>query len=217
MSEFDKLVMMLDDAKIPYERHDSNFFSAHDMQRIKYPSGENQVCSCVFGYGSYGYERDLLEIMGLLTPEEKECDDVAGYLTADDVFNRINRHYLESQSNEEQRMTCKYCIHTGLCYKENDYNSFPDRCGDFISDKTLEEKPTGEWIPIEKEDDLIDHYWYLVVHEDYKTPIKAKYHSDVPHFTFSANGKEHASYIFEGKITHYMDLPELPKEVENDS
>lgn len=77
-------------------------------------------------------------------------------------------------------------------------------------------RPQGEWIPIEKEDDLIDHYWYLVAHEDYKTPIKAKYHSDVPHFTFSANGEEHASYIFEGKITHYMDLPELPKEAENE-
>lgn len=81
--------------------------------------------------------------------------------------------------------------------------------------KVLSERPQGEWIPIEKEDNLIDHYWYLVAHEDYKTPIKAKYHSDVPHFTFSANGKEHASYIFEGKITHYMDLPELPKEAEN--
>lgn len=30
-------------------------------------------------------------------------------------------------------MTCKDCIHSGLCYKENDYDNFPDRCGDFIS------------------------------------------------------------------------------------
>lgn len=43
-------------------------------------------------------------------------------------------------------MTCKDCIHSGLCYKENDFNNFPDRCGDFISDKVLEDRPQGEWI-----------------------------------------------------------------------
>ena len=43
-------------------------------------------------------------------------------------------------------MTCKDCIHSGLCYKENDYDNFPDRCGDFISDKVLEERPQGEII-----------------------------------------------------------------------
>ena len=43
-------------------------------------------------------------------------------------------------------MTCKDCIHSGLCYKENDYENFPDRCGNFISDKVLEEKSKGEWI-----------------------------------------------------------------------
>jgi len=38
-------------------------------------------------------------------------------------------------------MTCKDCIHSGLCYKENDYKNFPDRCGDFISD----DRPQGKW------------------------------------------------------------------------
>jgi len=28
-------------------------------------------------------------------------------------------------------MTCKDCIHSGLCYKENDYDNFPNKCGDF--------------------------------------------------------------------------------------
>lgn len=37
-------------------------------------------------------------------------------------------------------MTCKDCIHSGLCYKENEYNNFPDRCGEFISNKVLEER-----------------------------------------------------------------------------
>lgn len=38
-------------------------------------------------------------------------------------------------------MTCKDCIHSGLCYKENDYENFPDRCGSFISNKVFEERP----------------------------------------------------------------------------
>lgn len=46
----------------------------------------------------------------------------------------------------QRRMTCKDCIHSGLCYKENDYENFPDRCGSFISNKVLEERPKGEWI-----------------------------------------------------------------------
>lgn len=37
-------------------------------------------------------------------------------------------------------MTCKDCIHSGLCYKENEYENFPDRCGSFIP-----ERPQGEW------------------------------------------------------------------------
>lgn len=38
-------------------------------------------------------------------------------------------------------MTCKDCIHSGLCYKENDYANFPDKCGSFVPDR-----PQGEWI-----------------------------------------------------------------------
>ena len=36
-------------------------------------------------------------------------------------------------------MTCKDCIHSGLCYKENDYENFPNRCGNFIP-----ERPQGD-------------------------------------------------------------------------
>ena len=38
-------------------------------------------------------------------------------------------------------MTCKDCIHSGLCYKENDYENFPNRCGNFIP-----EIPQGDLI-----------------------------------------------------------------------
>ena len=43
-------------------------------------------------------------------------------------------------------MTCKDCIHSGLCYKENDYENFPDICGSFIP-----ERQQGEWKIIEHE------------------------------------------------------------------
>lgn len=36
-------------------------------------------------------------------------------------------------------MTCKDCIHSGLCYKENEYDNFPDRCGDFVPERLPEE------------------------------------------------------------------------------
>ena len=53
-------------------------------------------------------------------------------------------------------MTCKDCIHSGLCYKENDYENFPDRCGSFIPDR-----PQGKWISVSERlpDDREDTYW----------------------------------------------------------
>lgn len=103
-TEFDKLVKMLDDAKIPYGRNDED--PNHDyykrtgtapIKRIRYgkvPGNENDcICSVICGYGTYGGDEGLLEIMGLLTPSEEEQDSVAGYLSAEDVFNRIKNHY----------------------------------------------------------------------------------------------------------------------------
>ena len=57
---------------------------------VYYPDGERMI-SAIEGWGTYGEERDLIEIMGLLTPEESKYDSVAGYLTAEDVFSRIER------------------------------------------------------------------------------------------------------------------------------
>lgn len=117
MNEFDKLIKLLDDAKIPYERNDdkdpnNTFFAytgGHPMKRIVY--GRDAVystkhdmicvCSAIWGYGSYGYEEGLIEIMGLLTPEEEEYDSVKGYLTADNVFNRIKKHWEETNNGRE--------------------------------------------------------------------------------------------------------------------
>ena len=48
---------------------------------------------------SYGNEKDLLEISGLMTEkEEKETQDtVLGYLTAENVFERIKKHYKDKE------------------------------------------------------------------------------------------------------------------------
>ena len=57
--------------------------------RLVYPDEENVRCSIIFFPSSYGYEVGKLEIMGLLTPEEKERDSVCGYLSEEEVLKRI--------------------------------------------------------------------------------------------------------------------------------
>ncbi|MBP5410895.1 MAG: hypothetical protein J6Y26_03185 [Lachnospiraceae bacterium] len=98
-----KLKDMLTAAGIPFEFMDrTNTF--HESFQIIYPSlamwrgkwdGKdvdfpvNAMCSVVEGFGTYGAEQDLLEIMGLLTPEEEENGSVTGFLTPENVFERI--------------------------------------------------------------------------------------------------------------------------------
>ena len=99
-TEIFKLKRMLEDAEIPFvfadESYDLDDGFKFEKYHIEYPCSykENQdlVCSVIQGWGTYGAEQDLLEIMGLLTDEEKE-DCVCGWLTAEDVFERIKTHY----------------------------------------------------------------------------------------------------------------------------
>jgi len=93
-TEILKLKDMLEKANIPFA------ISTHVLDKngyhLGYPSLKYPICSVVeFNY-SYGHEGDKLEIMGLLTEEEKKHDDVVGYLSAEEVFNRISKHYKES-------------------------------------------------------------------------------------------------------------------------
>ena len=90
LNEFNKLVLMLDKAGIPYERDEN---SSMGMKYIHYPQTNNFVCSVIFGHESDGYEDGLLEIIGLLTEKEHEIDSVCSHLTADDVFQRIKKHF----------------------------------------------------------------------------------------------------------------------------
>ena len=52
-----------------------------------------RLISVIEGWCSYGGDKDLLEIMGCLTEEEKKHDDVKGYLTAENVFERIKKEW----------------------------------------------------------------------------------------------------------------------------
>ena len=91
--EIHVLDKMLAEAEIP---HTMKPFG--DGFQICYPveSPPDRVMDAIEHYGSYGSESDLLEIMGLLTPEEQEHDSVLGYLSAKDVFKRIERHWKEA-------------------------------------------------------------------------------------------------------------------------
>lgn len=90
-TEMNKLIEMLNNANIPFELTTDVF--DNENNQVWYPSQKNRVCDVICHQGSYGGEKGLLEIMGLLTEEEAECDDVVGYLTAENVFNRIKNHY----------------------------------------------------------------------------------------------------------------------------
>lgn len=86
--EIIRLHEMLAENDIPHviQRH-------MDGWQVCYPSVEKCVADAIEHFGSYGRDEDLLEIMGLLTPEEDAEDEVAGYLTAENVFERIKNHW----------------------------------------------------------------------------------------------------------------------------
>lgn len=87
-TEIIRLHEMLTASNIPH-----TFGELFGGYQITYPLGENWVCSVIEHVGSYGSNFDLLEIMGLLTREEAEDDSVVGFLTAEDVYERISAHY----------------------------------------------------------------------------------------------------------------------------
>ena len=89
--EIIKLNKMLTEANIPH-----TIKRLMDGWQVCYPVDvvhDNCVMDAIEHFRSYGHEHDELEIMGLLTPKEEEDKPVLGYLTAEDVFERIRKHY----------------------------------------------------------------------------------------------------------------------------
>lgn len=68
----------------------------------------------------------------------------------------------------------------------------------------------------ENQDKLQDHYFYLVTHADYGTPMKAKYHDDMcGYFEIKSSDKkipvEYVDPILsKSKIKYFMPMPEMP-------
>ena len=92
------LANMLTEAGIPHD-----FRRSFDGWQVVYPEeGEARVGDAVECFGSYGCQEDKLEIMGLLTEEEKESDGVLGWLTAQEVFERIKQHYEQRGKHDER-------------------------------------------------------------------------------------------------------------------
>ena len=87
-TEILRLHRMLSAVNIPH-RVDRSF---DGWQIVDFYNGK-QIADVVQHFGSYGADENLLEIMGLLTPEEEEHDTVLGYLTAEEVFERIKNDY----------------------------------------------------------------------------------------------------------------------------
>ena len=87
MTEMEKLIKLLAEAKIPFKIRD-----CWGTLQVGYPNFDNLVCDAVCHSFSYGHEEGLLEIMGLVD-EEEVGDSVEGYLTAEEVFERIKTHY----------------------------------------------------------------------------------------------------------------------------
>jgi hypothetical protein len=136
--EIFKLHKMLEEAGIQHEFYDETPDTSwvvpglgfdYTKYHIFYPSWDeyrkginletyasSTGCSVIEGYGTYGDEQDLLEIMGLLTPEEEECGSVCGYLTAENVFERIKA--AEERRKELFRHTAP--VDTDYLVKEED-------------------------------------------------------------------------------------------------
>lgn len=92
--EIFKLKKMLEDAKIPFVTDDrSDFYYLFQIGYPDLPKSGNCVCSVIQGSFTCGNEDNKLEIMGLLTDEEAKDDSVIGYLSAEEVFKRIESHY----------------------------------------------------------------------------------------------------------------------------
>lgn len=93
MTELEKLKAMLDQANIPYETNDDVIIKnpKYKICRVVYPSLQNTVCSAIQGYGTYGWQANLIEIQGLAQYEES--NEILGWLSAEDVFDRIQNHW----------------------------------------------------------------------------------------------------------------------------
>ena len=87
--EIERLVKMLESAKIPFELADDVMGNSNNQ--VWYPNYNAKICDVICHKYSYGGNDGYLEIMGLT----ENGDSVEGWLTAEQVFCRIYDDYFE--------------------------------------------------------------------------------------------------------------------------
>lgn len=95
-AEIHKLKSILENNNIPFEF--DNFLPEEGFS-IHYPDIQNCICYAIETEYSQGYDEDLIQITGLLTKEEAEIEFCRGFLTAEEVFNRIKKHWEERKKS----------------------------------------------------------------------------------------------------------------------
>lgn len=98
MTELDKLEEYLKAHGCEYDRYDSDtiwddagrVISLNRHQIVVYHDGDRSR-DAICHEGSYGYDKGLLEIYGDIVWDDIDGDSVRGYLTAQEVINRIER------------------------------------------------------------------------------------------------------------------------------
>lgn len=88
LTEMNKLEAYLKLKNIPFSRIDEDGDPFDRHQIVVHDKDGNRVWDAICHYGSYGCNDGLLEIMGTIVRQET-CDTVEGWLTADDVIERI--------------------------------------------------------------------------------------------------------------------------------
>lgn len=104
MSELDILTQYLKDHNIPFERYDCSKEDFEINDECTFYIDRHQICvpnqqyilwDVICQEGSYGYRDGLLEAYGDIV----EADDVVeGYLTAQDIIERIEKHQYSMDS-----------------------------------------------------------------------------------------------------------------------
>lgn len=85
MTELDKLEAYLEGRQIAYEC----VALPDGAQIIAYDDDWRRVWDAMCTAHSYGGRHGLLEIMGKIVDRKKDGDNVVGWLTAEDVINRL--------------------------------------------------------------------------------------------------------------------------------
>lgn len=87
--------------KFDHHPNDIKFYNPW-YQVIIYDKDDGRLWDAVWHSFSYGFKQGLLEIMGdEIVNEDEDGDSVVGWLTADDVIERVIKAYGEPKMKEE--------------------------------------------------------------------------------------------------------------------